>query len=50
MLFLEDLRRAWADAPPLRRLLAAFVGHRPRPRPSKDYRELLGMFPGGLIR
>lgn len=48
--FLEDLHRAWADAPPLRKLVAAYFGYRPRARASKDYRELLAMFPGGSIK
>jgi hypothetical protein len=48
--FLEDLHRAWADAPPLRRLLAASLGYKPKPRASKNYHELLAMFPGGLIK
>jgi len=47
--FLEYLGRAWADCPPLRRLLAAYLGHKPRPRPSKNYHELLAMFPSGMI-
>ena len=48
--FLEALRQAWADCPPLRRLLAAYLGYKPRPRPSKNYHELLAMFPGGRIK
>jgi hypothetical protein len=48
--FLEDLQRAWADLPPLRRLFAASLGYKPRPRPSKNYHELLAMFPGGAIK
>ena len=48
--FLEDLHRAWADCPPLRRLLAAALGYKARTRPSRDYQELLTMFPGGTIR
>lgn len=50
MPFLDALRQAWSEYPPLRRLLAAFLGYRPRPRPSKNYEELLAMFPGGTIR
>jgi hypothetical protein len=50
ILFLEDLQRAFMELPPLRRLLAAFLGYKPRLRPSKDYHELLAMFPGGAIR
>lgn len=49
-LFLEDLHRAWADAPPLRKMVAAYLGHRPRARPSRDFRELLAMFPNGMIK
>lgn len=50
MPFLEELRRAWSAAPPLRRLLAASLGFKPKPQPSRDYRELLAMFPGGAIK
>jgi hypothetical protein len=50
MPFLEDLRRAWADCPPPRRLLAASLGYQPPSRPSRNYHELLGMFPNGTIR
>jgi hypothetical protein len=48
--FLEDLHRAWADAPPLRKMVAAYFGIKPRAKASKNYRELLAMFPGGAIR
>jgi hypothetical protein len=48
--FLEHLRRAWADCPPLRRLLAAHFGYKPRPRASKNYHDLLAMFPNGMIK
>ena len=27
--FLEDLRRAWADCPPLRKMVAAYLGITP---------------------
>jgi hypothetical protein len=47
--FLDDLYRAWAECPPLRRLFAAWLGHRPPSKPSKNYNELLGMFPSGRI-
>lgn len=50
MPFLEALRAAWAECPPLRRLLAATLGYKPRLRPSRDYHELIAMFPGGAIR
>jgi hypothetical protein len=50
VLFLEDLHRAWADYPPSRKMVAAYLGHKPRARSSKDYRELLAMFPGGMIK
>jgi hypothetical protein len=49
-LFLEDLHRAWADYPPLRKLVAVYLGHKPRARPSKNYAELLAMFPAGKIK
>ncbi len=48
--FLEDLHRAWADAPPLRKMVAAYLGHKPPAKASKNYRELLAMFPGGTIK
>jgi hypothetical protein len=48
--FLEALRRAWADCPPLRRMIAAYLGIQPKDKPSKKYQELLAMFPGGVIR
>ncbi len=48
--FLEALRGAWAECPPLRRLLAAWLGFKPKPRPSKNFNELLAMFPGGAIK
>ena len=47
--FLEDLHRAWADYPPLRKMVAAYLGLKPRARGSKNYRELLAMFPNGMI-
>jgi hypothetical protein len=50
MPFLEELRQAWSDCPPLRRLLGATLGFKPKPRLSKDFRELLAMFPGGAIK
>jgi hypothetical protein len=48
--FLEDLQQAWADCPPLRRMIAGYLGIRPRSRPSKNYNELVAMFPGGAIK
>jgi len=48
--FLEDLRRAWAECPPLRRMAAAYLGYKPKARPSVNYHELLAMFPNGTIR
>lgn len=48
--FLEDLGRAWEDWPPLRKMFAASKGHKPKPKPSRNYAELLAMFPGGTIR
>jgi hypothetical protein len=48
--FLEDLNRAWAEWPPLRKFMALAHGHKPKPPPSSDYMQLVGMFPGGAIR
>jgi len=50
VLFLEDLHRAWAQAPPLRKMVAAYFGYKPPTRASKNYGELLALFPGGTIR
>lgn len=48
--FLDDLFEAWEDCPPLRRMIAAFMGIKPKEKPSKNFAELLAMFPGGTIR
>lgn len=48
--FLEDLQRAWADWPPLRKFMAAYHGHKPKPPPSTDYGSLLGLFPSGALK
>jgi hypothetical protein len=48
--FLEDLHRVWADAPPLRKTAAAYLGFKPRAKPSKNYSDLIAMFPGGAIK
>ena len=48
--FLEDLHRAWADCPPLRRLFAAHLGYKPPAKPSRNYHDLLAMFPTGTIK
>jgi hypothetical protein len=48
--FLEDLHRAWSDWPSLRKLAAAYLGRKPREKPSKDYRALLALFPSGAIK
>ena len=48
--FLEDLHRAWADFPPLRRLAATALGLKPRARASKNFSTLIGMFPSGTIK
>ena len=48
--FLEDLQRAWADCPPIRRMIAAYLGYRASSKPSRNYHELLGLFPGGTIK
>jgi hypothetical protein len=50
MPFLRDLRRAWTECPPPRRLFAAYLGYKPPSRPSNDYHELLAMFPNGTIK
>jgi hypothetical protein len=48
--FLEDLHRAWTACPPLRRLFAAYLGHKPQAKASKNYHDLLAMFPTGTIK
>jgi hypothetical protein len=48
--FLEDLHRAWTDFPPLRRIVAGALGHKPRSRASRDYQALIAMFPHGAIK
>jgi hypothetical protein len=48
--FLEDLQRVWAECPPLRRMVGAYLGFRPRRAPSRNYHELVAMFPGGMIK
>jgi hypothetical protein len=50
MPFLEDLHKNWAEWPPARVSAAVAIGHKPKPPPSNDYSELIGMFPGGAIR
>lgn len=46
--FLMALRRSWEDWPPLRKLAAAWAGHKPPDRGSLA--DLVEMFPGGVIR
>ena len=48
--FMDALGRSWADCPPLRRMAAAYLGIKPKDKPSKNLAELLGMFPGGVIK
>jgi hypothetical protein len=31
-------------------MVGAYLGYRPRAKPSKNYHELLGLFPGGGIK
>lgn len=47
--FLKNLHAEWADYPPLRVVVAALAGVKPRERGSKNFAELLGMFPAGRI-
>lgn len=56
MPFLQDLNRSWADCPPLRRMVAAYLGIKPKERTpgrrqdrGQDISELLAMFPTGKI-
>lgn len=64
--FLDCLNASWASFPPLRRMVAAYLGIKPRDKPrvalpnaspyqskedhSAKIDELLAMFPGGQIR
>lgn len=50
VLFLEDLYRAWADCPPLRKMAAAYLGYKPRATSSRNYRDLLALFPNGTVK
>ncbi len=47
--WLRDLHEAWADCPPVRRMLAAFFGIKPKDRREGDLAELLAMFPNGQM-
>jgi hypothetical protein len=46
--FIQALHRAWDQWPPLRKFVAAALGHKPKRRGNLD--ELLAMFPDGTIR
>lgn len=48
--YIDDLFDEWDDRPPLRMLVAQFMGVKPKEKPSKDYSELIALFPGGQIR
>lgn len=48
--FIDDLFDAWEECPPVRRMVAAAVGYKQKPKPSRDFNELLAMFPGGVIK
>ena len=48
--FLEALRRSWEDCPPLCEVVARAAGIKRKERPTKNFDELIGMFPGGIIR
>jgi hypothetical protein len=50
---LDALRRSWDDCPPLCAVVAAAAGIKPKERSSaggKNFGELIGMFPTGVIR
>ncbi len=46
--FLQTLRQSWEDYPPVRMLLAAMIGHKPKQR--GNIADLLEMFPDGVIK
>lgn len=48
--FLDDLYDAWDECPPIRRMVAAFCGIKPKEKPSTNFAELIAMFPGGQIK
>lgn len=50
MPFLDALKSAWEDWPPMRKYYAAVHGHKPPAPPSNDFSELLAMFNGGVIK
>ncbi len=50
MPFLAQLRRSWSQCPPPRRLIAAWLGYKPPALASRNYQDLLAMFPTGTIR
>jgi hypothetical protein len=39
-----------AEVPPLRRMVGAYLGFKPKPKATKNFTELLAMFPAGVIR
>ena len=48
--FIDDLFDAWEDCPPLRRMVAGFLGIKPKEKKKRgDLAELLQMFPNGTI-
>lgn len=50
--FLDDLHDAWDECPPVRRMVAAFCGYKPKDNRRGKVEELLSMFAGtgGVIR
>lgn len=51
---LEALRRSWEDCPPLCEVVARAAGIKPKEKSSsrggKNFGELIGMFPTGIIK
>jgi hypothetical protein len=52
MPFLAALRRAWADCPPQRRMVAAYLGIKPAQsnQSRNNLEELAAMFPGTVTK
>jgi hypothetical protein len=48
---IEAFNRTWAeDCPPLCDMVAGYLQIKPKEKPSRNYDELLAMFPGGVIK
>lgn len=48
--WIDAILGQWDRWPPLRKMVAVALGHKPPEPASKNYDKLLAMFPGGAIR